>query len=455
MSSVQQAVHISKTLGVVVLAAGQGTRMHSSLPKVLHRLAGRSLLHHVLVQVAALAPQEVVVVIPPDMPAIEQAAQPYPCVVQAPPRGTGHAVQCAMSALQGLADEAAILVLYADTPLLEVETLERLVQQHQKAGAVLSVMAMQLADAGRYGRVVLDQTGQYVEKIVEYNDANEQERAISLANAGMMLIQNGWLKQHIHKLQPNNAKGEFYLTDLVAMARGLGLPVTHGLLPEQQVGGINTRAELAAAEAVMQQRLRQRALSRGVTLIDPSSVYFSADTVIAEDVTIHPHVYFGNNVSIGSFCEILPFCHLEGVDIGRNSRIGPFARLRPGAVLGEGVHIGNFVEIKNAQLGDGVKAGHLSYLGDATIGAGTNVGAGTITCNYDGSKKHHTNIGERVFIGSNTALIAPVSVGDGAYIGAGSVITRNVPADSLAVVRGEWRLIENYQPAKAPKKTGT
>ena len=368
-----------------------------------------------------------VVVVGPDMASVASAAAPHPVVVQHERLGTGHA---AMQAAEEFG-QGDVAVLYADNPLIRPETLRRLLAARQTAALVL--LAMRPADPGRYGRVVT--SGDTVERIVEWADASEAERVIGLCNAGVICAAAGDLRRWLQAVRNDNSKGEYYLTDVVAIARAEGARVTAVEAPEAELRGVNSRAELAAAEATVQSWLRQAAMEGGATLIAPETVFFSADTRLAADVTVGPNVVFGPGVAIETGAEIRAFSHLEGCTVGQGALIGPFARLRPGTVVGAGAHVGNFVELKAATLGEGAKANHLSYIGDASVGAGTNIGAGTITVNYDGFGKYRTEIGARAFIGSNSALIAPVTVGDGAMVVAGSTVTEDVPADAMAFGR--------------------
>jgi bifunctional UDP-N-acetylglucosamine pyrophosphorylase / glucosamine-1-phosphate N-acetyltransferase len=419
-------------LAVLVLAAGQGTRMQSALPKVLHRIANRPMIQHVLAAVTALAPARTIVVIAPGMEAVAQAVAPAETVVQVTARGTGHAVISARPALQGFAGD--VLVLYGDAPLLTAETLRLVLAERRRAPEAAAVVAgMRPTDPGPYGRLVMRDG--MLEAIVEARDCAPAEAAIGFCNAGLWALDGKCMFELLEHIGTDNAKGEYYLTDIVAVARRRSLPCRAVEAPAADMVGINSRAELAQAEALMQRRLRAAAMASGVTLTDPDTVYFSADTRIGRDTVVGPFVVFGPGCSIGAGVEIPAFCHMVGASIGDGASIGPFARLRPGADLAENVHIGNFVEVKNSRLGPGVKANHLTYLGDSTVGGGSNIGAGTVTCNYDGFAKHRTEIGERAFIGTNVALVAPVKVGDGAFIGAGSVVTEDVPADALAVAR--------------------
>ncbi|MEQ8356516.1 MAG: bifunctional UDP-N-acetylglucosamine diphosphorylase/glucosamine-1-phosphate N-acetyltransferase GlmU [Kiloniellaceae bacterium] len=430
-----------RKLAIVILAAGKGSRMKSDLPKVLHPVAGKPMLTHVLSSVAPLAPVETVVVVAPGMEDVEAVAAPNRCAVQGEALGTGHAVAAARATLAPLLESGGcdLLVLFGDCPLLTEETLQRLAAARAAAAAADVVgLAFRPSDPAAYGRVILDEAG-HIQKIVEFADADGAQRQINLCNAGSVIGDARRLFDLIERVGSHNAQGEYYLTDIFELAHGEGTPAGVVECPAEEVLGVNSRADLALVESVMQQRLRRRAMAAGATLVDPATVWFSADTQLGRDVTVQPSVFFGPGVAVGDRVEIRSFCHLEGAQVGDDVVLGPFARLRPGARLGRAAHVGNFVEIKNAELGDGAKANHLAYLGDATVGAGANVGAGTITCNYDGFLKHRTTIGAKAFIGSNTALVAPVTVGDGAMVAAGSTITEDVPADALAVERSEQR----------------
>ncbi len=422
----------------VILAAGHGTRMKSAKPKALHKIAGRPMLRHLLAS-CEQAFDRIVVVVGPDMPELERAAAPHRCVVQAERLGTAHA------ALQAAPWFGAgeVAVLYADNPLVRPETLRRLLARRVEGDVGLALLAMHRADPGRYGRVIGE--GGFVERIVEWADASADERDITLCNGGGLCATAADMARWLRDVGPDNANGEHYLTDVVTLARAEGARVAALEAPEAELSGINARAELAAAEALVQAWLRAAAMEAGVSMTDPGSVFLCADTVLEPDVTIEPNVVFGPGVRVGRGAEIRAFSHLEGCAVGKGCVIGPFARLRPGTALAEGVHIGNFVELKAATLGAGAKANHLSYLGDAEVGAASNIGAGTITCNYDGFAKHRTTIGAGAFIGSNTALVAPVAVGDGAMVGAGSVITADVAPDALALARG--RQVEKHDGA--------
>ncbi|MBV8538719.1 MAG: bifunctional UDP-N-acetylglucosamine diphosphorylase/glucosamine-1-phosphate N-acetyltransferase GlmU [Alphaproteobacteria bacterium] len=424
-------------LAVVVLAAGLGTRMRSELPKVLHEVAGRPLIGHVMAAVAPLAPVKTIVVVGPRMEAVVEAARAaapklsITPVVQRDRRGTGHAVRQAERALRGFRGD--ILIVIGDAPLMRPETLKQLVSA-RRDGAAVAVLAMDLRDPADYGRMVTG-PNDTLERIVEARDATDAERAITLCNAGVIAADGSVLFELLARLKPDNAKREYYLTDIVGLARAAGQRCTWTEAPVEELIAVNTRAELAAAEAAMQARLRASAMANGATLADPASVWFSYDTVLGQDVTVGPGVVFGPEVRVADGVEIRAFCHLEGVRIGPGAIVGPFARLRPGADIGAGARVGNFVEVKNARIGAGAKANHLAYVGDARVGAEANIGAGTITCNYDGFSKHETDIGPGAFIGSNTTLVAPVRVGARAVVAGGSTITEDVAADALVFGR--------------------
>jgi bifunctional UDP-N-acetylglucosamine pyrophosphorylase/glucosamine-1-phosphate N-acetyltransferase len=427
----------------IVLAAGEGTRMRSVRPKVLHAIAGRSLLAHVLHALLAAGGTRIAVVIGPDQR--EAAAEATRVVsnaeifVQGERRGTAHAVLAAKAALAPSADD--ILIVFGDTPLIRPQTLTRL-RAALADGAAIVVLGFRPADTKGYGRLILD--GEALVDIREESDASPEERAINLCNGGLMGLRGENALAIIERIGNDNCKGEFYLSDAVASARNLGLKTVAIEVEEDDVRGINTKAQLAESEAVLQQRLRKTALDAGVTMIAPETVFLSADTKLGRDVVIEPHVVFGPGVVVEDEAVIHSFSHLAGAHVGRGASVGPFARLRPGTSLGVGARIGNFVEVKEAVVEAGAKANHLTYLGDARVGEDANVGAGTITCNYDGSAKHRTEIGKRAFIGSNSALVAPVKIGDGAYIGSGSVITHDVPADALALARGRQVVKEGW-----------
>ena len=420
-------------VSLVILAAGQGTRMNSDLPKVLHHVAGSPLLHHAMQAGRALDPERVVVVTGHGADAVTKATLAFDedalTVVQAEQKGTAHAVAQAAPLLADASGD--VIVLYGDTPFVRPETLQAM--QAARARHAVVVLGFHAADPGRYGRLVAD--GETLHKIVEYKDASDKERAITLCNSGVICADAKLMFSLVAEVGNANAAGEYYLTDLPELARKRGLSAGVVICPEDETLGVNTRAQLADAERAFQIRARAEALENGVTLTAPDTVFFALDTVVGRDAIIGPNVVFGPGVTVESGAEIKPFCHLEGCHISRGATVGPFARLRPGAELAEDVHVGNFVEIKNAILDEGVKVGHLTYIGDADIGEHTNIGAGTVTCNYDGVMKHRTRIGRNAFIGSDTMLVAPVTVGDGAMTASGSVITEDVPAEALAVGR--------------------
>jgi bifunctional UDP-N-acetylglucosamine pyrophosphorylase/glucosamine-1-phosphate N-acetyltransferase len=414
----------------ILLAAGLGTRMKSALPKTLHKIAGRSMLRH-LIASCETAFDRIVVVLGPDMESVAKEAAPHVCVVQTERLGTAHA---ALQALDHFGT-GEVTVLYADNPLIRPGTLARLLERRGAGDAGLALLAFRPADPARYGRVIIHDG--HVERIVEWADATETERTIELCNAGVLCAGAEDMTRWLLAVRADNKKGEYYLTDVVALARAEQVRVVAVEAPADELAGVNSRAELAAAEAVVQGWLRDAAMEAGVTMTDPASVFLRADTEFEPDVTLEPNVVFGDGVKVARGAVIRAFSHLEGCEVGPDCIVGPFARLRPGTVLHHDVHVGNFVEVKASTLGAGVKASHLTYLGDASVGAGTNIGAGTITCNYDGYAKHRTTIGADAFIGSDVALVAPVSVGDGAVVGAGSVITEDVPAHALALARGK------------------
>lgn len=421
-------------IALVILAAGKGTRMNSDLPKVLHPIAHAPMLAHAMAAGAVLEPQRTVIIAGHGAEAVaamvaetDETAQ---VVIQAEQLGTGHAVAQARAALDGF--DGDVVVLFGDTPFLRPDTLDRMIAAHGAHDLV--ILGFDTADpAARYGRLIVA-NGQ-LEKIVEYKDATPEERAISFCNSGLMACDAATLFELVAEIDNDNAQGEYYLTDIVELAQARGLSVTAVKCDEAETLGINSRADLAAADAVFQARARAELMENGVTLMAPDTVYLAFDTVIGRDTVIEPNVVFGPGVTVESGATIRAFCHLEGCHVSRGATIGPFARLRPGAELAEEVHIGNFVEIKNAQVAEGAKINHLTYIGDAEIGARSNIGAGTITCNYDGVMKHRTVIGADAFIGSDTMLVAPVTVGDGAMTATGSVITRDIEPGALAVAR--------------------
>ncbi len=427
----------------IVLAAGEGTRMRSGVPKVLHAVGGRSLLAHVLRAVAETRATAAAVVVGPDQEAVAAEAERVlpgaQCFVQRERRGTAHAVLAARPALEGSADD--VLIVYGDTPLIRAETLNKL-RAPLASGAAVVVLGFRPADPSGYGRLVVE--GDRLIAIREEADASEAEKAIGLCNGGIMALAGAHALPILDRIGDNNRKREFYLTDAVEIARSMKLDAAVVEAEEDDVRGINTKAQLAEAEAVLQQRLRQAALEAGVTMVAPETVFLSADTTFGKDVVIEPYVVFGEKVTVEDGAVIHAFSHLAGAHVGKRCSVGPFARLRPGTQLGEGARIGNFVETKEAAIAAGAKANHLSYIGDASVGANANIGAGTITCNFDGIAKHRTTIGQHAFIGSNSALVAPVEIGAGAYVGSGSVITGDVPVDALAIGRARQVVKENW-----------
>lgn len=448
-----------RQLLVIVLAAGEGTRMLSSLPKVLHAVAGRPMLSHVLDAALAAGAAKIAVVVGPDhdkvAAEVRRVAPDAEVFVQSERRGTAHAVLAARSALERGYDD--VVVMYGDTPLVRPETIGAL-RGPLAGGAAVTVLGFRPDDPFGYGRLVTQ--GGALVAIREEKDASEAERAIGLCNAGLMALDGRAALDILDRIGDANAKKEFYLTDAVEVARGLGRASMVHEAAAEEVVGVNSRAQLAEAEAILQGRLRRRALDGGVTLVAPETVFLSADTSFGRDVIVEPNVVFGAGVRVEDGATIRAFSHLEGAHVGAGAIVGPFARLRPGAELGQGVHVGNFVEIKASDLAPGVKVNHLSYVGDTSVGANTNIGAGTITCNYDGFRKHRTTIGANAFVGTNSLLVAPVTVGDGAYLGTGSVITEDVPADALAIGRARQvnkpglaaRLRAKLSAGLAPKK---
>ena len=426
----------SKPLALV-LAAGKGTRMKSDLHKVLHPIAGRPMLEHLLDSARKLTPEREVVVAGHGREQLEKALRDRATIaVQEPQLGTGHAVQQAEQALAGF--DGDVLILYGDVPFVRTETMRAMIERlHAPDAPAVVVLGFEPEDPLQYGRVLAHDDGR-IAMMVEYKDADEEQRACRLCNSGLMAVKSADLFDLLGKVGNDNAQGEYYLVDIVNIAtlegRDCAVIVTDD---PDEVGGINSRGELAEAEARWQKKRRVQAMADGVTLIAPETVFFAWDTQLGRDVTIEPNVVFGPGVSVADNVTIHAFSHLEGATLETGTSIGPYARLRPGAVLKEGARIGNFVEMKNAVLGEGAKANHLTYLGDASVGANANIGAGTITCNYDGYFKHKTVIGERAFIGSNSALIAPVKIGADAIVAAGSAVTRDVADGELRLVRGE------------------
>lgn len=450
----------ARSVAVILLAAGKGTRMHSDLPKVLHPIAGAPMLHHAMRAAQSLSPRRFAVVVGHGGEKVAAAAQalvPDAMVCeQAEQLGTGHAVRMAEAALGGFEGDA--LVLFGDTPFIAPETLAEMVAA--RVGSDLVALGFEAAEPGRYGRMVIREGR--LERIVEAKDATPEELAITICNSGVILADCATLFRLLAAVGNANAQGEYYLTDVIGLACGDGLLCRAVLCSEAETLGINDRVQLAGAEAIFQARARRVAMLGGATLVAPDSVHFAFDTALGRDVTIEPNVVFGPGVRVADRATIRAFCHLEQCTISDGAAVGPFARLRGGTVLGEGAYVGNFVEMKNADFGPGAKASHLSYVGDASVGAKANIGAGTITCNYDGVGKHRTMIGAGAFIGSNSALVAPLVIGDGAFVGSGSVITEDVPGDALAIGRARQvtkpglaaRLREKFKAAKAARKQG-
>jgi bifunctional UDP-N-acetylglucosamine pyrophosphorylase / glucosamine-1-phosphate N-acetyltransferase len=433
----------ARTCLAIVLAAGEGTRMRSARPKVLHPLAGRSLLAHVLGTVGAAGVTATAVVIGPgeDVVAaeIKRVAPAAECFVQHERRGTAHAVLAARTAIKQRPDD--ILIVYGDTPLVHPASLARL-RAVLADGAAVAVLGFRASDSTGYGRLIVE--GGELVAIREEADASARERKTALCNGGTMALAGNTALAILERIGDHNRKHEFYLTDAVEIARGMALSAVAVEVEEDEMRGVNTKNQLAEAEAVAQQRLRQAALDAGVTLIAPDTVYLCADTKFGRDVVVEPFVVFGEKVTVEDGAVIHSFSHIVGAHVGKGASVGPFARLRPGTRLGEGARIGNFVEVKEALIEAGARANHLTYLGDVSVGANANIGAGTITCNYDGAAKHRTEIGRDAFIGSNSALVAPVKIGEGSYVGSGSVITQDVPADSLALGRSRQVVKEGW-----------
>ena len=433
---------MSNSIAAVILAAGKGTRMKSDLHKVLHPIAGRPMLLHLMASVDELAPAKKVVIVGDKAEQLEAAlAGSADLAVQDPQLGTGHAVQQAEGALTGF--DGDVLILYGDVPFVPAATMQAMIDRLAAADApAVVVLAFEPADPLQYGRVIVE--GDRVTKMVEHKDATEAERAVTLCNSGLMAARSADLFALLARVTDDNAAKEFYLVDIVNIANADGRHCAVVKTDPTDVAGINSRAELAAAEAQWQDFKREEAMAGGASLRAPETVWFSWDTELGRDVTIEPHVFFGPGVSIADGVTIRGFSHIEGASIASGCEVGPFARLRPGTVLEEKAKVGNFVEVKKTTLGKGAKANHLTYLGDATVGAGANIGAGTITCNYDGYFKYRTEIGENAFIGSNSALVAPVKIGRDAIVAAGSAVTRDVADGELRLVRGEQLVKPNW-----------
>jgi bifunctional UDP-N-acetylglucosamine pyrophosphorylase / glucosamine-1-phosphate N-acetyltransferase len=427
---------MNQKISIIILGAGKGTRMKSKISKVLHKIANLSMIEHVILGSKKLNPDEINIVISEEMgdkvkKDLQQKYQNLHFTIQKERLGTGHAVKIAMENSQSQSD--IYLILYGDTPFIESQTLENIIENSKEND--VSVLSFKADNPASYGRLVTN--GKNLEKIVEFKDASKEEKDINLCNSGVMAINGAKINDLLAKIDNQNASEEFYLTDIVAIAKKENLKCSFIKCSEDEVLGVNSKLQLSEAEKIFQDKMRQKMMLEGVTLIDPNSVYFSYDTKIANDVVIEPNVVFGPNVTIASDCQIKAFSHIEGAKIAKNAIIGPFARIRPGAILDENVKIGNFVEVKKSNISTGVKINHLSYIGDANIGQNSNIGAGTITCNYDGYNKFTTNIGSDVFIGSNSALVAPIKIDDQAMVGAGSVITKDIAKGDLAVSRSK------------------
>lgn len=433
---------MANNLSILILAAGKGTRMKSDLPKVLHKVANREMLNLVIDEAKALKPKNITIVVSEEMKNFEEeilAAQKdntseikISFALQKERKGTAHAVLTGLVEVKDLGEK--LLILYGDTPLTNHVTMKKMADKLEDFS--LCILGFDDEEENAYGRLVVDAKG-HLERIVEFKDATDEERKIALCNSGVVAVDGKQIKNLLDQVKNNNASGEFYLTDIVAIAGQMGLKRTFLKTELEEVLGVNSRAELARIDAIKQNRIRKKMMDSGVTLLDPTSVYFSYDTKISYDVIIHPHVFFGPKVEIAKNVEIKSFSHIEGAEILSGAVLGPFARIRPGTKIAENVRIGNFVEVKKSHLKKGAKVNHLSYIGDSEVGVEANIGAGTITCNYDGYSKFKTKIGDRVFVGSNSALVAPVEIADGAIIAAGSVITKNVEKDALAVARGK------------------
>ncbi|WP_293448418.1 bifunctional UDP-N-acetylglucosamine diphosphorylase/glucosamine-1-phosphate N-acetyltransferase GlmU [Planktotalea sp.] len=449
------------SIALLILAAGKGTRMNSDLPKVLHEVAGAPMLVHAMKSADALDPSKTIVIAGHGADAVSAAATAFDenaeVVLQIEQLGTAHAVAQAKTALSEF--EGDVIVLYGDTPFISPETLERMAIA--RASHDVIVLGFEAADPGRYGRLVM--SGDSLEKIVEFKELSDDERKITLCNSGVICANSDVLFDLIDAVTNENAAGEYYLTDIVEIAQSKGLSATSVTCDESETLGVNSRVQLAEADAIFQRKARIDLMEAGVTLHAPDTVYLSHDTYIGPDTIIEPNVVFGPAVTVENGAHIRAFSHLEGCHVSRGATVGPYARLRPGTELAEFTKVGNFVEIKNAVIDEGAKVNHLSYIGDAHVGARANIGAGTITCNYDGVMKHHTEIGEASFIGSNTLLIAPVSVGANAMTGSGTVVTQDVPDDALAIARTKQvnnpglavKLFDMLKKKKASKAKGT
>jgi bifunctional UDP-N-acetylglucosamine pyrophosphorylase/glucosamine-1-phosphate N-acetyltransferase len=432
-----------KPLAVIILAAGRGSRMKSMLPKVMHELAGRPMISWLIDSVEKLGPDKIIVVVGPDMPELEAAVKPHTTVLQKVQDGTGGAVRTALPALKNFAGD--VMVLVGDMPLVTTKTLKLLVAAKNADSLTgVAVLGTEMADPSGYGRLIIGED-KHLKKIVEDKDASPKEKQVKIVNTGALCIDGVRLESWIKKIGSNNAQGEYYLTDIPEIAAKEGaLTKVAVALNNSEVKGCNSRADLAALESIMQNRLRDETMKSGVTMIDPATVYLHHDTKIARDVLIEPGVFFGPGVEIAEGAHIKAYSHIEGAKIGKGATVGPFARLRPGADIGADVRIGNFVEIKKSKIGKRSKISHFGYVGDTTMGEDVNFGCGAITVNYDGFEKHQTVIGKNVMVGSNVNLVAPLEIDDGAFIAAGSTITENVPADALSISRDPARIREGW-----------
>jgi bifunctional UDP-N-acetylglucosamine pyrophosphorylase/glucosamine-1-phosphate N-acetyltransferase len=446
---------MTQNLSIIILAAGKGTRMKSDLPKVMHKVAGREMLNMVIDEASKLEPHDVTVVVSEEMNSFQEKISKEHKVnftIQKERKGTGHAVKVALDEIGNIGKK--VLILYGDTPLITAHTLKKMLEKLNDFS--LCILGFVAEEETAYGRLVVDVNG-HLEKIVEYKDATKAEKEIRLCNSGVMALDGKVLLKLIHEIKNNNAAGEFYLTDLVGLLNSEKLKCGFIHTNEEEVLGVNSRAELSQVENIKQNQLRKKMMDGGVTLLDPYSTYFSFDTKISHDVVIHQNVVFGSKVVIEKDVEIKSFCHIEGAEIASGAVVGPFARIRPETKISENVRIGNFVEIKKSKLKKGAKVNHLSYIGDAEIGQNSNIGAGTITCNYDGYNKFQTIVGDNVFVGSNAALVAPVELGEGSVVAAGSVITKNVVKDELAVARSKQIAIldggKKFHSSKSNKKS--
>ncbi len=452
-----------QNLSIIILAAGKGSRMKSDLPKVMHKVAGREMLNMVIDEAKKLQPQSIAVVVSEEFAQFEKkvfdehsAAVKISFALQKVRKGTADAVKIGLASLKKPAEK--ILILYGDTPLIQEKTLREMLEKISSRNNALCVLGFDCITDNAYGRLVTDVNGN-LEKIIEFKDASPKEKKISLCNSGVVAVRGDQLGKLLAQVKNNNASGEFYLTDIVGIACNSKLQCSFIKTNADEVLGVNSRVELAKIEAIKQNFLRTKIMEAGTTLLDPSSIYFSYDTKISHDVIVHPHVVFGTKVAVEKNVEIKSFCHIDGAEIATGAVVGPFARIRPETKIGANVRIGNFVEIKKSLLKEGAKVNHLSYIGDSEIGREANIGAGVITCNYDGYGKFKTEIGDNVFVGSNSALVAPVKVGKGAVIGAGSVITQEVAVDELAVSRVKQVNIvrggKKYHAAKMQNKNNT